>query len=104
MSTPRPQRSSGRRDALSGEGVANISDRLDHRVAELVAQSPDGHVDHVAARVERIAPDLVEQLLARADGARTPHQVLNEKELARAELRGSPSPGESAPHDVELKA
>src|SRR5919201_4813665 len=75
----------------SVEAIADIADRLDQVVnAELDAEPADVDVDHVGARVERVAPDVGEQVDALADVAGMAHQVLQQQELALGEHRGPP--------------
>src|SRR5580700_8817413 len=44
------------------ELIAPTPHRLDHVEAELRAEPPDAHVDHVGPRIEVVAPDGGEQL------------------------------------------
>src|SRR3954453_17444125 len=66
----------------SVEAVTDIPDRLDHALAQLRAQPTNAHLDSVRARVEGVAPDLVEQLLARADLVAVPDEGVEQQELA----------------------
>ena len=54
--------------------------------AELAAQVADVDVDHVGARVEVVAPDVVEQLLAAEHLAGVQHEDLGQRELARGQV------------------
>ena len=56
-------------------------------VPQLLAQAGDEHVDRVAHRILALAPGLLEDLLPRDDGARGPHQRLEDHELARGQLQ-----------------
>src|SRR3954454_5431835 len=80
----RPQRSSGQRCAMR-ERVAGMADGLHGSLAELGAETADVDVDDVGARVEAAAPDLLEQLGARAHLALLEDEVLEQQELARGE-------------------
>ena len=46
-----------------------------------MTQAADEDVHHIAARIERIAPDLLQQLMAAAHLARVAHEVLQEPEF-----------------------
>src|SRR3954469_7668516 len=63
------------------EAVAHIAHRLDVPPVDLGAESPDVHLEDVAARVEAEAPDVREQLVARAHLTGSTHQVTEEDEL-----------------------
>src|SRR4051794_16181593 len=62
-----------------------MSDGLDDVVAELGTEAPDAHVDDVRARVEAVAPDLLQQAGARASLGAVREQVLVEQELTAGE-------------------
>src|SRR4051812_44396452 len=78
----------GRR--LSTEDVARAADRVQQaRLAaglELAAHVGDEDLDGVRLREGVVAPDLVEQALARDDDALVAHEVLEQLELALGEL------------------
>src|SRR4051795_10315765 len=75
---------------LYAEYVARAADRMEEsRLAtgfELPSQVGDEHLDGVRDRERVIAPDLVEQLLARDDQPLVAHQVLEQLELALGEV------------------
>src|SRR3954454_22589704 len=75
---------------LSTEDVARAADRVQQARLparlELAAQVGDEDLDGVRLRERVVAPDLVEQALARDDDALVAHQVLEQLELARGEL------------------
>src|SRR3954466_12329573 len=79
-----PHASSGQRRAMR-ERVSGMANCFDHRAAELGAQAADVDVDDVGARVEAAAPDLLEELGARAYLALVEGQVLEQQELPRRE-------------------
>src|SRR3954449_8249829 len=79
-----PHASSGQRRAMR-ERVSGMADCFDDRAAELGAQAADVHVDDIGARVEAAAPDLLEQLGARADLALVEGQVLEEQKFTRGQ-------------------
>src|SRR3954468_10426084 len=74
----------------STEDVARAADRVQQaRLAarlELAAQVGDEDLDRVRLRERVVAPDLVEEALARDDDALVAHQVLEQLELALGEL------------------
>src|SRR5215218_7653877 len=78
----------GRR--LYAEDVSRAADRMEEpRLAigfELPSQVGDEDLDRVRDRERVIAPDLVEQLLARDHEALVAHQVLEQLELALGEV------------------
>src|SRR5215475_9419251 len=61
--------------SIRDEAVAHIPHRLDLVRVELGPQPPDVDVHDVAARIERVAPDIGEQLLPGAHPALALHQV-----------------------------
>src|SRR3954471_4307571 len=75
---------------LDGEYVARAADRMEESRFptgfELPSQIRDEDLDRVRDRERVVAPDLVEQLLARDDEALVAHQVLEQFELALREL------------------
>src|SRR4051812_1717376 len=75
---------------LYAEDVARAADRMEEtRLAtgfELPSQVGDEDLDRVRDRERVIAPDLVEQLLARDHEALVAHQVLEQLELALREV------------------
>src|SRR4051794_11894557 len=79
-----PHASSGQRRAMR-ERVSGMADCFDHRAAELGAQAADVDVDDIGARVEAAAPDLLEQLGARAHLALVEREMLEQQELARGQ-------------------
>src|SRR3954449_8190426 len=81
----RPQAISGSRCCGVRKAVAGMADGLDHTGAELGTEAADVDVDNIGPRVEGAAPDLFEQLGARAHLALVDGQVLEEEELAGRE-------------------
>src|SRR3954451_16536331 len=75
---------------LYAEYVARAADRMEEsRVPtgfELPSQVGDEDLDRVRDRERVVAPDLVEQLLARDDEPLVAHQVLEQLELALGQL------------------
>src|SRR6185437_6689976 len=69
----------------SVEPISDIPHRFDHVPPELRTKPFHAHVHHVAAGVERVAPDVGEQTLSATDLAVLSHQMLEEEELALAE-------------------
>src|SRR5262249_54630429 len=63
------------------EAIAHIAHRLDAFAVQLGPQPADADVDDVAAGVERVPPDLGEQLIARAHLAGVSHEVAEQDEL-----------------------
>src|SRR3954451_10128397 len=96
-----PQRSSGSRCCAMREAVSGMADGLHDAGTELGAQAADIDVDDVGARVEGAAPDLLEQLRARADLALLERQVLEQQELARREGDRAGAGVDGAPVRVE---
>src|SRR6476660_1757030 len=78
--------SSRHRSPSARDAVSDMAHRLDDVLAELGPQSRDGDVDDVAAGIERVPPYLAEELLAGAHRSRPTHEVLQQQELARAQL------------------
>src|SRR4029453_4856891 len=92
----------------SVEAIADTSHRLDHIGPKLRAEPPVAHVHHVAAGIERVAPDIGEQTLTRADISVPSHQMFEEKELALAEDHRAasgvgPPPGEIEGHTANAQ-
>src|SRR4051794_34247643 len=79
------QARSGHR-AERADPVSGMADGFDDVAAELGAQAADAHVDDIGARVERVAPDLRQQLGAGAHGAAVGREVLEQQELALAQV------------------
>src|SRR5437879_1815873 len=71
----------GRADAIT-----HIANRLDRGCAELLPQAPNTHVDDIRLRIEVIAPDLREELLAADHLARVPGEVMQQPELPIGEV------------------
>src|ERR671930_158903 len=67
---------------LASDRIPNIAHRLNRVGAELGAEPGDVNVDDIRPGVERTAPDVGQDLLARAQVARVPHQVSEEQERA----------------------
>src|SRR4051794_34878723 len=84
------------RSRLCAEDVARAADRMkEPRLATGVALPPQvrhEHLDGVPDGARAVAPDLVEQLLARDDEPLVAHQVLEQLELALGELDLAVSP------------
>src|SRR5262245_51377114 len=67
-------------------GAADGADHVGHAaVVDRLAQPPDMHVDCALVDVDRLAPDIVEQLAAREDAAGMLHHELEQAELGGAE-------------------
>src|SRR3954464_5161650 len=69
----------------SMEAVSDVPDRLDHVLAELRPQAPDADIDGVRPWLERVAPHVAEQLLARAHLVAMADEMLEQQELAGRE-------------------
>src|SRR6185437_5235705 len=84
------------RRALRAKDVAGSPDRVQQpRLAlglELATQVRDEHLDRVRRRERVVAPDLVEQPLARDHDALVAHHVLEQLELALRELHAALAP------------
>src|SRR5215210_1447821 len=78
-----PQARSGHERRSLRDAVAGMANRFDDVVTQLGPEAADAHVDDVRARVEAVAPHLVEEAGAAADLARVREQVLEDEELAR---------------------
>src|SRR5712692_5850274 len=76
--------------SLSTKDVSNAADSVQEflleRPIDLLAQAADEHVDHVGLRVEAVVPDVRQDHRLRDDVAGIAHQVLEQRELARAEI------------------
>src|SRR2546423_3577318 len=71
---------------FGGEQIADIANRLDERFrAELSAQPPDRDVQDVRARIEVVAPDVREELLAADHVAAPLDELVEQPELAVGE-------------------
>src|SRR5204862_7729461 len=79
--------SSGQR-RLMREAVTSMANGLNSGLPELGAETADVDVDDVGAGIEGAAPDVLEQLGARADLALVEHEVLEKQELPRRERDG----------------
>jgi hypothetical protein len=85
---PRRQRTGTR---LYAKNVARAADRMEEpRLAirfQLTSQVGHEHLDRVRHRKGVVAPDLIEQPLARDHDPLVPHQVLEQLELALRQLQ-----------------
>src|SRR5438105_2879642 len=88
-----------RRDA-----VTNIAHGLDGGDAHLLAKAPDADVHDVRMRVEVIAPDLREQLLAADDLPGMADEVVQQAELAVGEICRRVTEPHATAREVELQA
>src|SRR5689334_3987856 len=61
---------------------------------ELATEVGDEHLDRVRRRERVVAPDLLEEALARDDDALVAHQVLQQLELALGELHDASTTGD----------
>src|SRR5262245_32598749 len=86
------------------ERVADVAYRRNAIPPQLVSQTPDADIHHVGARVERVAPDVLEQLLARARFSVAAHEVLEQDELARGQRDGFAVLLHDPPAHVEYEA
>ena len=90
----------------STQPVARRAHGLDRRrpvgERELAAQVADVDLDDVRARVVVVAPDAVEDLLARQHLAGVAHEVREQVELLRREVHRRPVAGHRAAQQVEL--
>ena len=71
------------------ELVAHSANSGDALAAQLLAQVADVHVDDVRARVEVVAPRVVEERLTAQNVPWMAEEHLRQRELARAQLRGA---------------
>src|SRR5581483_12254113 len=72
---------------LSSKSIPGVANGLDGgRRAELRAQAPHAHVDHVRTGIEAVAPHLGEQPLAAHDLAGVRGEVVQQPELAIGEI------------------
>src|SRR6478752_2906061 len=95
--------SSRHRSPSARDAVSDMAHRLDDVLTELGPQPCDGDVDDVAARVERVPPDLAEELLARAHRSGAAHEVLEQQELARTQLDVPAVDEQPTAQDVEVE-
>src|SRR5262245_25876311 len=86
--SPSARRTSTRRSSRprsAAKDIADAPDRAEHahrlRALQLSAQAIHVHVDHVGARVELVAPDQPQDLLAREHLALARHQAGEQLEL-----------------------
>ena len=88
------------------EPVADAADRLDEAraagvVAELAAQVPDVHLEHVLVTLEVEPPGGVEELLTGEHDAGVAPERLEDRELEGGQLHGSPADGDLAARRVD---
>src|SRR5687768_1249763 len=69
-------------------GAAHGADRVGFAGAAVdgLAQAPDMDVHGAFVDIDVVAPDAVEQLLARIDAARMPHQIFEQAIFGRPEM------------------
>src|ERR1700733_6984869 len=65
------------------EPITDAAYRLSRVMCELVPEVADVHLDHVGAILIAVVPDVLEQLEPGQDLARTTHEQLEHRELAR---------------------
>src|SRR3954468_12044624 len=79
-----------RRRSRHFEYITHAPYGLDHLVIEvainLLPQAVDEDVDHIGARVEAVVPDVGQDHRLRDDPPRVAHQILEQRELAGAQL------------------
>src|SRR6476619_2867760 len=94
-----------RRRSRHFEYIAHAPHRLDHLVVEvaidLLAQTVDEDVDDIGAGVEAVVPDVRQDHRLRDHASGIPHQVLEQRKLARAQLDLAPAPDRAARAEVE---
>src|SRR4051812_5442981 len=94
-----------RRRSRHFEYIAHAPHRLDHLVVEvaidLLAQTVDEDVDDIGARVEAVVPDVRQDHRLRDDPPGVAHQILEQGQLARAQLDLAPAPHRAARPEVE---
>src|SRR4051795_2545915 len=83
------------------EAVAHIAHRLDVPPVDLGAEASDVHLEDVATGVEAEAPDVREQLVARAHLAGAAHQVAEQDELPLRQGRAAVTVVQDAALEVE---
>src|SRR5262245_53082068 len=83
------------------ERIADVADGLDAADAELVPQPCHTDLDDVRPGIERIAPDVLEQLLAPAHPAGLAHHVGDERELASRQRRRAAARVEDSSGEIE---
>src|SRR3954463_9618001 len=88
----------------SFECIAHVADRGHDVGAQLAAQPADADVDDVRLGIELTAPDLAEQLLARADIAAAEHEVAQQLELTPGQADRAAAGVGGASVEVDLDA
>src|SRR6188768_1470894 len=68
---------------------------------DLLPQPGDVHVDRARGGHRVIAPDFVEELVARERGAAVFDEVLEQQELARGDLEGLPVARDFGPAEID---
>src|SRR5690606_36503754 len=65
-------------------GAAHSADDVGHAaIVDRLAQPPDMHIDRALVDIDRLAPDIVEQVGAREDAAGMPHHKFKQAEFGR---------------------
>ena len=91
-SRQRPRRRARLGDRRGLEPVADAPDRLDQRrLAQLLAQPADVHLDQIRRVRELEAPDALDDRVARDDPAGVPQQRLEDAELAPGQVDRPPA-------------
>src|SRR6478609_684966 len=86
----------------TNEAISDTTHRFDRSCSHLGPQPGHVHVNHVRAGVEGVAPDPLQQLVARADFGRVSHQMLEQQELPGREAAPANAGVDNAPAEVEL--
>src|SRR5689334_20109637 len=102
---PNARVTAGRQWRSRAEDIANAAHRVQQFLLEgtidLVAQPAHEHVDDVGLRIEAVRPDVREDHRLRYDPAAIPHQVLEERELARPQIQRLAVAGHAAREEIE---
>src|SRR5947208_4502998 len=88
---------------LGSKPVPHVTDGLDRSRPELLPQPADADIDDVRARVEVIAPDIGEQLLAADDLAAMAYEVVEQPELAVGQVGRRVARASAPPREIELE-
>src|SRR2546426_1070805 len=94
------------------EDIPDAADGMEERCVKVpvdfLAKPEDEHIDHVAARIEAVAPDLGQDHGLGHGAPGVAHQQLQQRELARPQVDGAPltlaparQPIASGEHEVE---
>src|ERR1035437_5690804 len=92
---------SARRGELVRQAIAHAADRLDAVGADLGAQVPHIHLDHVRARIKIEPPHTAQKLLTAEHLVGVPKEILGQRELAPREVVPCATNADSARLEVE---